>query len=217
MSKDKFTTSQSDKIRNDVLSEIAHNINTPLNGLTGLIYLMENHLDDKERLKKYLQRMKMEVNELISLTEAVYNHSEKKLTREICDIFPEERQHFHCMIAEDNLLNAEILMQILKDMKNTFVWVHNGKEAVECFQKSDCNEFDVILMDLQMPVMNGFEAVQQIRSLKRRDAKTVRIYACSANTLEKDREKAISSGMDGFLAKPVDVNRLIDLLYEKEK
>ena len=85
----------------------------------------------------------------------------------------------------------------------------NGEEAVEKFLQSAPGEFDIILMDMQMPVMDGCTACRKIRSLDREDARKVKIYACTANTFQEDRDMALESGMDDFLTKPIDVDMLL--------
>lgn len=109
------------------------------------------------------------------------------------------------LVAEDNELNSDILVAILgKEGYNVELAV-NGVEAVEAFEKSEEGFFDAILMDAQMPVMDGYEASRKIRGMKRADAKTVRIFACTASTFAEDRSRALDAGMDDFLAKPLDV------------
>ena len=90
----------------------------------------------------------------------------------------------------------------------------NGQEAVEIFIKSEPGEFDVILMDIMMPVMNGYEATKMIRSLEREDAKTIPIIAMTANAFTEDRLKAKEAGMDEHIAKPVDPKLLVKVIYE---
>ena len=113
------------------------------------------------------------------------------------------------LIAEDVDLNAEILLEILAMEGFETAHARNGREALELFAESEIGEFDIILMDMQMPVMDGCEAARAIRMLDREDAKSVMIYACTANTFKEDRERALNSGMDDFLTKPIDVNILI--------
>lgn len=113
------------------------------------------------------------------------------------------------LVAEDVELNAEVLMEILALEGFEAVHARNGKEALELFQSSEEGEFNVILMDMKMPVMDGCEASRLIRKLDRKDAKSVLIYACTANTFQEDRELALKSGMDDFLAKPIDVSVLL--------
>ena len=88
----------------------------------------------------------------------------------------------------------------------------NGQKAVELFRKSEPGEFDVILMDIMMPVMNGYEATKMIRSLVREEAKTIPIIAMTANAFTEDRLRAKEAGMDDHVAKPVDVNLLIKVI-----
>ena len=116
------------------------------------------------------------------------------------------------LVAEDNELNAEILTEILTEEGFEVVHAKNGQLAVDIFQESAENEFDVILMDMQMPVMDGCTASAAIRKLARADAKSVIIFACTANTFKEDRERAIESGMDDFLPKPIDVKHMMDKL-----
>ncbi|WP_294146355.1 hybrid sensor histidine kinase/response regulator [uncultured Clostridium sp.] len=124
----------------------------------------------------------------------------------------ENEKKLHILVAEDNDLNAEILMEILAASDFTAVRAADGGEVVELFEKSPPYEFDIILMDLQMPVRNGYEATKLIRRLNRPDAKKVIIYACTANTFREDQDQAREAGMDGFIAKPIDVNKLMQKL-----
>ena len=90
----------------------------------------------------------------------------------------------------------------------------NGQEAVEIFQKSRSDEFDVILMDVMMPVMDGYEAAKTIRALSREDAKTIPIIAMTANAFSEDKIKAEEAGMNEHIAKPLDMNKLNDVLKQ---
>ena len=90
----------------------------------------------------------------------------------------------------------------------------DGQEAVELFRNSELGEFDVILMDIMMPVMNGYEATKMIRSLDREDAKKIPIIAMTANAFTEDRIRAKEAGMDEHVAKPVDVELLIKVIHK---
>ena len=120
----------------------------------------------------------------------------------------------HILLAEDNELNMEIAEFMLQNEGADVVKAWNGREAVEIFRKSEPGEFDVILMDIMMPVMNGYEATKMIRSLEREDAKTIPIIAMTANAFTEDRLKAKEAGMDEHIAKPVDPKLLIKVIYE---
>ena len=90
----------------------------------------------------------------------------------------------------------------------------DGQEAVELFRNSEPGEFDVILMDIMMPVMNGYEATKRIRSWDREDAKKIPIIAMTANAFTEDRIKAKEAGMDEHVAKPVDMELLIKVIHK---
>lgn len=109
------------------------------------------------------------------------------------------------LLAEDAEFNAEFLMELLTDEGFSVVHAENGQAALDIFSASAVDEFAVILMDMQMPVMDGCEAAAAIRALDRPDAATVLIYACTANTFKEDMDKALASGMDDFLTKPIDI------------
>ena len=121
------------------------------------------------------------------------------------------------LVAEDNELNAEILIDILTESGYEVVHGENGERVLEIFANSAEYEFDIILMDMQMPVMDGCEAARAIRKLKRADAGSIYIYACTANTFKEDRDKALGSGMNDFLTKPIDVTVLEEKLSKIKK
>ena len=110
------------------------------------------------------------------------------------------------LIVEDNELNAELLTELLAMEGAESELAVNGKEAVEMFSASPPGRFDLILMDLQMPVMNGYEATRAIRALPRPDAAVIPIVAMTANTFAEDVRRALDAGMDGHLAKPIDMD-----------
>lgn len=116
------------------------------------------------------------------------------------------------LLAEDNDLNAEILIEVFTEGGYTVQRARNGQEAVDMFAVSDFGEYDLILMDVQMPVMDGYTATKMIRAMDKEDAKKVKIFACTANTFKEDRDKAVESGMDDFIAKPIDINVLLQKL-----
>lgn len=128
---------------------------------------------------------------------------------------PHAKPDMHILVAEDNELNAEILIDVLALEGHRVSWAGNGKQTVELFKNSEPGEFDLILMDLQMPVIDGYEAARQIRALPRPDAQTIPIWACTANTFKEDQQQAQNSGMTGFIPKPIDVKQLLKKL-EKE-
>ena len=123
----------------------------------------------------------------------------------------------HILLAEDNELNMEIAEFILQNEDAVVTKAWNGQEAVEIFRKSRPDEFDAILMDIMMPVMNGYEAAKMIRSLDRENAKVIPIIAMTANAFTEDRMRAKEAGMDEHIAKPVDVKLLVKVINELVK
>lgn len=114
-------------------------------------------------------------------------------------------QGLNILAAEDNDINAEILSEILTMEGANCEIVENGRLALERFESSEEGEFDAILMDVQMPVMNGYEATRAIRALARQDAGEIPIIAMTANAFAEDEKEALNAGMNIHLAKPVDV------------
>ena len=130
------------------------------------------------------------------------------------DISEKTIKGLHILLAEDNELNMEIAEFLLQNEGADVTKAWNGQEAVELFRKSEPGEFDVILMDIMMPVMNGYEATKMIRSLDREDAKEVPIIAMTANAFTEDRIRAKEAGMDEHIVKPVDVGLLIKVIHK---
>lgn len=119
------------------------------------------------------------------------------------------------LIAEDNRINMEIAEYLVRDAGAETAAAFDGKEAADIFAASAENEFDAILMDITMPVIDGLEATKRIRALKRADAKTVPIIAMTANLFVQDIEKCLAVGMNGYLPKPINEKQLIKTVAEK--
>lgn len=117
-------------------------------------------------------------------------------------------QGLHFLAAEDNEINAEILSEILQTEGADCEITENGKIVLERFMASEEGEFDAILMDVQMPVMNGYDATRAIRKLERKDAREIPIIAMTANAFAEDEKDALNAGMNVHLAKPIDVELL---------
>ena len=119
---------------------------------------------------------------------------------------------FHILLVEDNELNMEIAEFSLQNASAKITKAWNGQEAVEIFQASSIGDFDVILMDVMMPVMDGYEATKNIRSLSREDAKTIPIIAMTANAFSEDKIKAEEAGMNEHIAKPINMKLLLRIV-----
>ncbi|MDE5593112.1 MAG: response regulator, partial [Clostridiales bacterium] len=118
----------------------------------------------------------------------------------------------HVLAAEDNEINVEILTELLEIEGVTCDVAPNGREAVEAFEASPPDKYDVIFMDIQMPIMDGYEATRLIRACAHERAKTIPIIAMTANAFDDDVKAALESGMNAHLAKPVDMTKLKQLV-----
>ena len=120
----------------------------------------------------------------------------------------------HILLVEDNELNSEIAVEILNEYGFLVDTAENGAEAVEKVQHSKPGDYDLVLMDVQMPVMNGYEATKQIRALENPALAGITILAMTANAFDEDRKEALECGMDGFLSKPIIMEELIGTLQK---
>lgn len=118
------------------------------------------------------------------------------------------------LLAEDNELNREIAKFILEDENMIVTEAKDGQEALDIFKNSKENTFDLILMDIMMPVLNGLEASREIRNMQREDASKIPIFAMTANAFVEDKEKAEEAGMNEHISKPIDINVLIDKIAQ---
>ena len=129
------------------------------------------------------------------------------------DILPPcSLQGKHLLLAEDNIINQKVVLGLLKDTGAAISTADNGQLALELFQKSAPHAFDLILMDIQMPILNGYEAAQKIRSCGREDSATIPIIALSANAFAEDVSKSLAAGMNGHIAKPIDLKQMYTIL-----
>ena len=117
-----------------------------------------------------------------------------------------------CLLAEDHPLNAEIARRLLEARGMAVDTAANGREALDAFSRSPTGFYDLVLMDIRMPVMDGLAAARAIRRLERPDAASVPILAMSANAFEEDRETSRAAGMNAHLAKPVEPAELYDTI-----
>ena len=136
------------------------------------------------------------------------------IREEQADVSEKSIKGLHILLAEDNELNMEIAEFMFQNEGTEVTKAWNGQEAVEIFEKSRPGEFDVVLMDIMMPVMNGYEATKMIRSLDREDAKVIPIIAMTANAFTEDRLRAKEAGMNEHIAKPVDAKLLVKIIHK---
>ena len=116
------------------------------------------------------------------------------------------------LLVEDNELNREIAQSILEETGFTVETAPDGTDAVEMVRQAEEHYYDAILMDVQMPVMDGYEATRTIRAMPRGDAKNLPIIAMTANAMEEDREAALKNGMNAHIAKPLNIDLFLEVL-----
>ena len=144
-----------------------------------------------------------------ALSRAIHGHDEDTKPD---DLSSTDFSGKRVLLVEDIEVNREIAKAILTEIGLEVEDAADGSDAVEMVKNSSPNHYDIILMDVQMPVMNGYEATRAIRTLKRKDAQTVPIVAMTANAFEEDKENALKCGMDDHLAKPLDIPKLLETL-----
>ncbi len=182
---------------------------------TTILLLMTDHnedsLDDIEEILRFGYTGGIVKPIFVSdLKEKVMEIQKEESGKDV-DSEPEEKnilQGLHFLAAEDNEINAEILSEILSIEGASCEIAENGQLVVECFTESAEGEFDAILMDVQMPVMNGYDATRAIRALDRKDATEIPIFAMTANAFAEDEKEALQAGMNIHLAKPVEMDLL---------
>lgn len=118
------------------------------------------------------------------------------------------------LLVEDNMINTEVAVMLLKNRNFEVDTAENGLRAMELFGKSEEGYYDAILMDIRMPIMDGLSAAANIRHLSNKDAESVPIIAMTANAFDDDIEKSKAAGMNAHLAKPIEPNRLYQILYD---
>ena len=172
----------------------------------GLVELMGGKIRVKSRLMQGTEFQ-------IELEFEIIEEQEEKEQGEI----PRKREEedltgFHFLLVEDNEINSEILGELLQMRGATFTVKTDGLQAVKEFERAEPGTYDAIFMDIQMPVMNGYEATRKIRGLDRPDAKSILILAMTANAFAEDVQASMEAGMNGHIAKPVDMKLLYNTI-----
>ena len=152
------------------------------------------------------------MSELRTCLSNIYNKEEENGAGS--DVEEPSRRTGRILLAEDVELNQEIASAILGDAGFTVEIAENGQIAVDMVRNSAPGYYQVVLMDIRMPVMNGYEATKEIRRLSQKELASIPILAMSANAFEEDRREALSWGMNGHIAKPIDVDCLFEALDE---
>ncbi len=147
------------------------------------------------------------MSELREVLEKPFAITESK-NEEVSRIFKDKR----VLLVEDNDLNREIATVILEEKGIEVEIASNGQEAIDAIEKNDAHYYDLVLMDIQMPIMDGYTATKYIRNMNDKEKANVTIYAMTANAFEEDKKNALDAGMNGHIAKPFDINQLTKTL-----
>ena len=120
----------------------------------------------------------------------------------------------HILAAEDNNLDMEILHFFLEDLNCVVTEARDGQQAVDTFRREPAGTFRLILMDVMMPNLDGLEAAHQIRTMGKEDSKTIPIVAASANAFDEDIKRSLASGMNAHLSKPIEPDKLAEMISQ---
>lgn len=199
------------------LTTVSHNIRTPLNAIVGFTDLLEKYGTDEEKREEYVARIKsasgLLLQQLESMLELMGNMTiaptEAAEAAKSWEILIGGR----VLVAEDNSLNTEIARAALEDAGFAVEWARNGRECVDMVADARPGYYNAVLMDIQMPDMDGIEATRAIRAAET-GTTHLPIIAATANAFTADRQAALDAGMDGFLTKPIKVDDLVNTLTD---
>lgn len=207
---------QDDTGKKPFLSGLGQDFRTSMNAIMGMTSIASSHIDDKQKVEESLRRINDSSYEILKMVGDFYGISFEnpedgfEWAIDILEKDHSERDFStkRIMLVEDNELNREIACEFLHETGVNIEEAETGKEALELFQNNPEGYFDLIFMDISMPVMDGYEATIAIRSLKRDDAQKIPIVALTANALAEDVEAAKNAGMNEHITKPVDIEKL---------
>ena len=231
------------------LNSISHDIRTPMNGIIGMTAIAAAHVEDTQKVKYCLGKIKTASNHLLALISDVLDIARiesgrvvlmadafiaKPLFRSrldstihglVCPVSENEKIKImendpeaydysdkRLLLVEDNELNTEIALAVLEKTKVQVETAENGKEAVEKLAGHPSGYYDLVFMDIRMPVMDGLEATRLIRELPKGKGINVPIVAMSANVFAEDVETAFAAGLDDYLSKPINLEKLYGIM-----
>ena len=197
------------------LSNMSHDMRTPMNAIVGFTTLLDNESKNPEKVQEYTKKIAFSSQHLLGLINDVLDMSKieagkMKLTLEE-ENMDEIIENIDALVRPQMVLRRqkfEIIVELLKMEGAECTVCENGQLAVETFTASEENAINLLLMDVQMPVMNGYEAMKAIRSSGHPMAETIPIIAMTANAFVEDIHDALDAGMDAYVAKPVDMKVL---------
>jgi len=216
--------------------EMSQDIRTPLHIILGCADMAANHYDDKELVLRYLQSIRISGEYLLKSIDCISQVMNRmqdgadstcfehlgKLEKHIQELSAFHQKYFdsydfsgkRILVVEDMEINREIAREMLRQTGAVIEFAVDGQDCVEKVKEHPADYYDMILMDISMPNMDGIEATQMIRALEDRTKASVPIIAVSANVQEKDRNAALEAGMDGFTEKPIFVDKLFEAMKQ---
>lgn len=199
----------------DFWTKLSRDARTDLDGIMGLALIEQRKLQSDSSALEYMHKIYSTAEHLLeTLKKAMHSRNFQTTESAVDDegTFDYEFGSETILLVEDNELSLEIARTVL-ELKGMRVEIaENGEDAVRMFRDSEPGHYDVILMDVNMPIMDGLTATRLIRSSDRPDASTVAIFAMSANVYSEDVDRAMDTGMDGYFSKPMDVDQLYNVL-----
>lgn len=202
-------------VEKDVLTN-SHDIKTPISEASDDVEMSEFYSNNAERRQELRDKLKDISDFLLDVADNISDVMEKgddSPARSRLEYEPDTSiKGTKVLVVEDNELNMVIAKFHLEGAGAIVTNVWNGKEAVELFEKSKPGDFDIILMDMTMPVMGGIEAAIKIRNMNREDAKTIPIFAMTANVFADDVAQCFKVGINEHIAKPIEAKKIISLI-----
>lgn len=212
--KEEKTFEENGSLKKSDFVSMAHDLRTPLNAIMGYATMAKKYIGDRNLVLEYLEKIELSGGQLLSLFNQVLGeNAEESGIKEInsIDIDLTDRR---ILLVEDNYMNREIARDMLEDYGFIVEEASNGIEAVEMVSEAIAGFYDAVIMDIQMPKMDGYEATKKIRALPKKDIANVPIIALSANAFEEDEKKSIEAGMNAHIVKPIEIEKLINALND---
>lgn len=216
---------RANEAKTEFLAHMSHDLRTPLNGIIGMTALAGAHIDDRERVLDSLDKIHSAsqhllglVNELLDMSASVSHGAQvacETTAETLTQMQEQDYSDRRFLLVEDNELNREIAIEMVGMTGAAIETAVNGQEAVDLFTAAPDGYYDMILMDIQMPVMDGYEAARTIRALPDGRGQTIPIVAMTANAFAEDVVRARNAGFNDHLAKPISISRLRDILREQ--
>ena len=217
--------------KDKIMEDLSYNVRTPLNIIVGMSDMAKQNIEDTDKVKKCLDKisesswqMLQIMNRILQIGEygtknyldpdELISHCEDgRLYRDADGALMLNARNRNILVVEDNDINVEIIENILQKTYAKVTCAKTAEEAIQLIEASGEFEYDLILMDIQLPGMDGYSAAHSIRSMDRADAIVLPVLAMTADALTQDVDKALQCGMNAHIAKPIIVEELYTKLY----